>query len=158
VFSSVSSDMQVLGVMPTDPGQISSPKPSGRSVAAVTVFVGFGMNFLWALQVGDRLLLSNGTHRAYCLRALGITHTPCLVSRLSRDEDYELAGVPESKAEVLSYFSRRRPPLLRDFFDQRLCKVVDTYCWQNVLQLALKLEQSRIPIDFRAATQIPHPG
>jgi hypothetical protein len=45
----------------------------------VAIAVGYGANFLAAAHVEGRLILWNGSHRAYALRAAGHTHVPCLI-------------------------------------------------------------------------------
>ena len=51
------------------------------------VAVGFGSNFMSAIYAENRLILHNGSHRAYTLRALGHTHAPCVIQHVySREE------------------------------------------------------------------------
>jgi len=49
--------------------------------------VGFGSNFLSIIGASDQLILHNGSHRAYALRDLGITHATCVIQHIySREE------------------------------------------------------------------------
>src|SRR5207244_10201923 len=59
----------------------------GAVAALIAVSVGFGSNFLNAIHVENRLILNNGSHRAFSLRHLGLTHVPCIVQHVSSREE-----------------------------------------------------------------------
>jgi ParB-like chromosome segregation protein Spo0J len=40
------------------------------------------MNVIHVIHVENRLVLANGSHRAYALHDLGITKVPCLVQQV----------------------------------------------------------------------------
>src|SRR5437660_5658868 len=87
VFMSPSNDLRFLGTMELLSAQIANYPPPGDLVGVVGIGVGFGSNFLNAIYAEHRLILNNGSHRAYALRKLGITHVPCIVQHVSsRDE------------------------------------------------------------------------
>src|SRR5436190_8747405 len=87
VFMSPSNDLRFLGTMELLSAQIANYPPPGDLVGVVGIGVGFGSNFLNAIYAATRLILNNGSIRAYALRKLGITHVPCIVQQLaSRDE------------------------------------------------------------------------
>jgi hypothetical protein len=138
--------MRVLGAVPIDPAQVSGYEPYGQAAAVVAVYVGYSMNIMSAVQMGNRVMLVNGTHRAYALRAHGVTHAPCVVSRVSSRDDLDLVGMPDEADSCGSYFSRARPPLLKDYFDERLCRKVSVRRSQQVIQLDLKFDRTRIPV------------
>jgi len=146
LFSAESSDLRVLGTAPLDAAQVTGFQPFGNAVAVVAVFVGYSVNFVWAVQFGKRLALINGTHRAYALRALGITHVPCLVSHATHREDLELMGAHSEREALASQFTRPRPAMLKDFFNERLCKQVPLQRSLQALRIEVKAERLRHPI------------
>jgi hypothetical protein len=145
-FSSPSSDVRVLGAVPLDPASVTGYEPFGRAVAVLAVYIGFSVNCMWAVQMGNRVLLVNGTHRAHALRAHGVTHFPCVVSQISNQDDLDLVGLSEQGESSNSYFTRPRPPLLKDFFDEQLCKTISVPRSHYNIQLDLKFERTRTPI------------
>jgi hypothetical protein len=86
----------------------------------VGLVVGFGSNFLNVIYSENKLILNNGNHRAIALRQMGITHAPCIVQEASRREDLKLIAGGRLRRDPDSYLKALRPPLLRDFFDERL--------------------------------------
>jgi len=77
--------------------------------------VGFGSNFLNAIYAEKRLILNNGSHRAYALRDLGITRVPCIVQHISsRDELSVLASTAITDAPNF-YLQDPRPMMLKDY-------------------------------------------
>jgi hypothetical protein len=76
--------------------------------------------------VGKRLLLNNGYHRACALRSLGITHAPCVIQTATRSDEVSIAVKSAVAEDPEFYFESARPPLLKDFFDPRIRKVLPT--------------------------------
>lgn len=145
-FSSRSNDLRVLGAVPLDPRNVSGYEPYGNAAAVLAVYVGYSVNVMWAVRLGNRVMLANGTHRAYALRAHGVTHVPCLISEASTRDDLDLLGLPEGARNNESNFTRLRPPLLKDFFDERLCKCIPVTRNQHLIQLDLKFERLKFPV------------
>jgi hypothetical protein len=121
---SPSTDLRILGIDVLDPQTVAGSERRGRTIAAVTIFVGFTANALAVVSAEDRLLLNNGSHRAYALRELGFTHAPAVVMHVSRREELELITTPEVVANTDRFFADPRPPILRDYFDDQLRKLV----------------------------------
>lgn len=96
----------------------------GAIAGIVGLVVGFGSNFLNAVRVGKRVLLNNGYHRAVALRALGITHAPCIIQTATRVDELQISVKSRVAEEPEFYFESARPPLLRDFFDRRIRKLL----------------------------------
>jgi ParB-like chromosome segregation protein Spo0J len=107
--------------------------------------VGYGPNFLTALQIGTRFVLHNGSHRAYALRELGVTHVPCLVQGVSREDELELAGVPDVKTFPDSYLKCPRPALLKDYFDSRLRKIMPVVRKHRLRQVQVGWQEGKVP-------------
>jgi hypothetical protein len=144
-FLSPSTDIRVLGAVPLDPANISGYESYGRAAAVLAVYIGFSVNVMYGVRMENRVMLVNGTHRAYALRAHGVTHAPCLISEVSNPDDLDLVGLPEQKESSRSYFARRRPPLLKDYFDERLYKEVLAARYNHIIQLDLQFERTRTP-------------
>jgi hypothetical protein len=106
------------------PEQVSGYESFGAIAGVVGLVVGFGSNFLNVVRIGKRVLLNNGYHRACALRALGITHAPCIVQTASRIDDLQIAVRSRVAEEPEFYFESARPPLLRDFFDPRIRRLL----------------------------------
>jgi hypothetical protein len=147
VFSSPSTDLQVLGTVTLSPENVKGRTPDGHTQTIVGAFIGYGMNVMMALQLGKRLLLINGTHRAYTLRSRGVTHAPCIILHLARSEDIDLVGMPVSREQLLWHFTAARPPLLQDFFDPRLFATFLATRTTQVVQVELKFTLSKLAIN-----------
>jgi hypothetical protein len=124
VFTSPSNDLRLLEPVLLQPNQVVNYTPPGHAAGIIALVVGFGPNCMAVLRVGGRLILQNGSHRAYALRELGITHTPAVIQDVSRREELELFGIPALSEHTDDYLGAPRPPLLKDFFDERLRKIM----------------------------------
>ncbi len=122
VFYSPSTDFRFLDASLLRPQQISDYQTSGPASAFLALAVGFGSNFVNVVSAEGRLVLNNGSHRAYALRSLGITHAPCVVQHVSRREELEVVN-QILQAEPDRYLKEPRPSLLKDYFDPLLCSV-----------------------------------
>src|ERR1051326_3416426 len=86
-LTSPSDALRFLGAMPLDSENVAGYPPPGTLAGVVGLAVGFGSNFLSIISAYARLILHNGSHRAYALRDLGVTHAPCLIQHIySREE------------------------------------------------------------------------
>jgi hypothetical protein len=121
---SESNDLRFLESLALSSEQLTGYQATGPVVAVVGAVVGFGSNFLNVLACEGRLVLNNGFHRAYALRALGVTHVPCVVQRLASREDLQHVGRAAVRRDPDLYFGLARPPVLKDFFDPTLSREV----------------------------------
>jgi hypothetical protein len=138
VFMSPSDDMRFLGALSLNPEHIKDYPQPGNPAGIVGLAVGFGSNFLNAIYAENRLILNNGSHRAYALREMGITHVPCIVQHVSsRDELSVLACTAVTEAPNF-YLQEPRPMMLRDYFDPRLRKVMPVH--RRLRQVTVKFE------------------
>jgi hypothetical protein len=145
VFVSPSNDLRFLGVMPLDPGDIPDVPPPGNLVGVVGIAVGFGSNFLNAIYMDKRLILRNGSHRAYLLRKRGITRVPCIIQHVGSREELELVGPPEMQKYPELYLQNPRPPMLRDYFDPLLSKVMRLRRRHHVVTVDFEVDENEIP-------------
>jgi hypothetical protein len=122
-FKSPSNDFRVLGSRLLDPASVADLEAfSGVPTHVVAIAVGYGVNHLSAIHAEGRLVLWNGSHRAYALRGAGHTHVPCLIQEISRRDELGAIGGPDH--DVISnpdrYLVALRPPMLKDYFDEQL--------------------------------------
>lgn len=113
-------------------------------MAILGLAIGYGSNFLNVLHVENRLVLGNGSHRAYALRDLGITEIPCLVQRVTRRDELELVASGDLATTPDRYLKSARPPMLRDYFDLELRKIVPVYRKKRVVRIQFGVEQTDI--------------
>jgi len=144
VFLSPSNDLRYLGTMELEEEHITGYPLPGAVVGIVGLCVGFGSNFLNAIHVNGRLVLHNGSHRAYALRALGITHVPCIVQYCSSLEELNLVTDAELQRNPDRYLKPKRPPMLRDYFDPKLHKVLR--CVRRLKQVRIKFSRDETEI------------
>jgi len=142
---STSTDFRFLESELVQPQNVSSFVSTGRPVALLALAIGYGSNFLNVIHVENRLVLANGSHRAYALRELGITQIPCLVQRVTRRDELELVGSADLASSPDRYLKSPRPPMLRDYFDPQLRKIVPVYRKNRVIRIQYAIEQSDIP-------------
>jgi hypothetical protein len=70
------------------------------------------------------MVLHNGYHRAYALKAMGITHAPCVIRTVTSRDELDLCANSKVAKSPGYYFNAPRPPLLKDFFDPRIRKIL----------------------------------
>jgi hypothetical protein len=138
VFTSTSNDLRALGVLPMEARNLRGMRPPGDVVGVVGMAVGFGSNFLSVIHVENRLLLHNGSHRAYALRKLGIRSVPCIVQHVSMRDELDLVALPEVRRHPDLYLEEPRPPMLVDYFRPEL---------HTVLRVRPRLRQVTVRID-----------
>ena len=139
LFSSESLDFRFHEPVLLQPDQISGYEPFGPIGVVVGLVVGFGSNFLNVIRDDHRAMLSNGYHRACALRELGITHAPCLVQTVTRRDELDLVAKRAVAANPRFYFKAPRPPLLKDFFDPKIRKVVPARRMLRMLEVSFEV-------------------
>lgn len=119
IFTSPNSDIRYLGsyykALTDDDLQYAG---GGLPVAAIISFVGYGIAPVNIFRTTDRMILNNGFHRVYALRALGIKEVPAVIQNIQQpaiEFPTILNGLPR---EYL--LGSPRPALLKDFFDEKL--------------------------------------
>jgi hypothetical protein len=140
--SSDSADFRFLEAAIFQAEQISDYKPHGRIGAVIGAVVGFGSNFLNVIRdEKKRMLLNNGYHRAVALRELGITHAPCIIEEITRRDELAItAGSTVNKAPFF-YFGKKRPPLLKDFFDPKIRKILPVRRMRRVVEIEFEVRK-----------------
>src|SRR6266516_7251610 len=108
---SPSNDLRFLGTMELLSAQIANYPPPGDLVGVVGIGVGFGSNFLNVIYAENRLVLNNGSHRAYTLRKMGFTHVPAIIQHVSTRHEMELMGSEEVGDHPYLYLKNPRPAM-----------------------------------------------
>ncbi len=141
---SPSMDYRVLSTALLDPAQVSGMDINGRPSHIIAAAIGYGSNYLSAMRVGSRLILRNGSHRAYALRKAGHTHAPVLIQNIPDGEEGEHLP-PDVQLQRDLYLSDPRPPLLRDYFDDDLHLVVHVPRKTRQLRVVVTYEEGGAP-------------
>lgn len=144
-FVSPSHEFRFVEPMLLSPDQILRYEPMGPVSGILGLVVGYGPNYLNAMHAGNRLILSNGSHRAFALRERGITHVPCVIQELSRPEELEISGAEDVRKNPNRYLAAPRPPVLKDYFDDRLRKLISVARKHRTIKLTFGYEVSDIP-------------
>lgn len=146
VFVSPSNDLRVLDATMLQPNQILDHTWSGFPASIVAFAIGFGANALSAIQVGRRLVLNNGSHRAYAMREMGISRVPCLIQRVSRRDELEVVANEQLVKNADYFLTAPRPPMLKDYFDDNLRTIVRVPKGARQLKLVIAAEPLEIPV------------
>ncbi|ACL63144.1 hypothetical protein [Methylobacterium nodulans] len=140
LFVSASSDLRFHECLLLKPQDLANHAAFGSVSGAVGLIVGFGSNFLSVVQSESRLLLHNGHHRAYALRAMGVRFAPCIIQTATRGEELGLLASSKVMASPSFYFRAARPPLLKDFFEPRIRKVLQVRRTSQVIELSFEVK------------------
>jgi hypothetical protein len=141
-ISSESADFRFLEAAVFQADQISDYMAQGRIGAVIGAVVGFGSNFLNVIRDEQkRVVLNNGNHRAVALRGLGITHAPCIIQEVSRRDELAVAAGSTVNRTPFFYFGKKRPPLLKDFFDPRIRKILPVRRVRRVVEVEFEVRK-----------------
>lgn len=144
-FSSESNDLRFLDVATVEPDSIQNYHPFGSASHAIVIYLGFSDNVVSATRSGNRIILTNGSHRVYVLRELGFCHVPCLLTDASDSDASDFLLPAEIKQDRQFYLHAARPPLFKDYVDPRLTRVVPVVRKNYVLQARLDLQRTTVP-------------
>ena len=112
----------------------------GIPTHAIVLFVGYGIGCMNAFSVNDRIILTNGFHRAYALRKKGIKKIPILLKKVSADSlKNKIKGL---KKDYL--LNHPRPVLIKDFFNDDLVRVFKRKKTTTVLNLRCYADKKNI--------------
>lgn len=145
VFVSESSDLRFLDSVLLRPDQVPGFGSFGPVSGLVGLAVGFGSNYLNAIACQGRLVLNNGFHRAYTLREVGATRVPCVIQQVSRPEELGVVGNASLRRQPEVFLESPRPPLLKDFFNPRLCAQVSLIPTRKHIRISFNVEERDMP-------------
>jgi hypothetical protein len=146
LFASESTDFRFHKAVLLRPEQIVGFESFGPIGAVVGLVVGFGSNFLSVIRSDGRMLLHNGYHRAYALRAAGFTHAPAVIQTVTRLDELALVAAHRVVDEPGFYFAAKRPPLLKDFFDPQLSKVLPVRRRERLIEVSFDYDEMNVPL------------
>jgi hypothetical protein len=140
-FRSDSTDFRFHEPVLLKPKQLADYASFGSVAAALGLIVGYSSNFLNAVCDDDsgRLVLHNGYHRACALMELGVTHAPCVVQTVTSRDELDLVGKPIVVNDPGYFFNAPRPPLLKDFVDPRIRKILPIRKVSRVIEVAFEV-------------------
>lgn len=145
VFMSPSNDLRFLSTMKLESNHIKDYPPPGNLVGVVGIAVGFGSNFMNALYTEKRLILNNGSHRAYALREMGVTHVPCIVQHVSSRDELDVVASTHVADAPDFYLKHARPSMLRDYFNPKLRKVMPVHRRLRQITVKFEVEENYVP-------------
>lgn len=128
------------------PDQVMGHQTFGPVSGMVGLPVGFGSNFLTAIRFEDRILLHNGYHRACALRTLGLSHAPCILQTVTRRDELRAAANEQVADDPAFFFRSKRPPLLKDYFDPRLRKILRVHATLKVIEVDFTFAEHEVRI------------
>jgi len=145
IFISSSNDLRFLGALPLRPEHVQGYPHPGALLGVVGLAVGFGSNFLNAVYAEGRLILHNGSHRAYALRELGLTHVPCLVQHVATRDELGVVGPSDVRADPNYFLKSPRPPMLKDYFNPKLRKVMPAHRVHRQVKVHFSTSEHYVP-------------
>ena len=145
-FVADAHDMRFLDAQVIEPVNVQQAPVMGHPKAVVALSVGFSANLLNAVRYNGRIALNNGHHRALALRAMGLTHVPCLIQPCGSMEDLQQAASNEIIQNADLYFEAPRPPLLRDFDNPLLTHSFAAPRMRRVLTIKLDVQRRLLAI------------
>jgi len=145
VFMSPSNDLRFLGTMPLKSKNIQHYAPPGSLVGVIGIAIGFGSNFLNIVAAENRLILNNGSHRAYTLRKMGFTHVPAIIQHVSNRHELELVGSEDIRDHPDRYLKNPRPSMLKDYFDPKLHRVFQVHRRLKQITVSFDVDEASVP-------------
>jgi hypothetical protein len=144
-FRSDSRDFRFHEPVLLRPDQLSGYQTFGQVTNVVGLVVGFSSNFLNVIRYGKRLLLHNGYHRACALLSLGVTHVPCVIQTVTRPDELQLIAKSNVVENPDFFFEAPRPPLLKDYLDPMIRKVIPIHKLQRVIEVSYEVRDYLVP-------------
>jgi len=114
-------------------------------VGVVGLAVCFGSNFLSVISAFDRLILHNGSHRAFTLRDLGHSHAPCIIQHVYSREELNVIASTAVAERPDAFVGLRRPPMLKDYFNPKLRKIVPVIRRLRQVTVKFQVDESYVP-------------
>ncbi len=91
------------------------------------------------------MILNNGSHRAYALRRLGVSHVPCIVQHVPSREALDVVAPAALRRDPDGYLRQPRPPMLKDYLDARLHKVLPVRRSIRQVTIRVNVEANSLP-------------
>jgi hypothetical protein len=143
--SSHNPGLRFLGAF-EQPYQPNGIQTGGQPVRAIVLLLGYGISTVNVYRVKGRLILGNGFHRLYALKALGLTHAPAVVQNVNHPQLEMPPVIAEVPREHL--VSTPRPSLVKDFFDKRLVCEINQKVFIKTVQIGWGTNEAFVPIPW----------
>jgi hypothetical protein len=144
-FVSASNDLRFLDATELSSKNITDYPPPGDVLGILGLAVGFGSNFMNAVYADNRLILNNGSHRAYVLRKLGFTYAPCIVQHVSSREELELVASSDVRHNPDLSLTHPRPPMLEDYFNPKIYKIMPVSRRLRPVTITFEIDEGYVP-------------
>jgi hypothetical protein len=101
-------------------------------------------NYIQAVQIGSRFLLTNGVHKVCALNLRGHQHIPCLLRRVNRIEE---SGLNTQQTSLFrpELMNSPRPAHVLDFLSNRVAVRVGLRSMYQVLRVGFGIEMLNVP-------------
>jgi hypothetical protein len=144
VFVSPSQDLRFIESTDFDASRIVGYDSLGSATGVIGIVIGFGSNYLNAVHANNRLVLNNGSHRAYALRDMGVKQVPCIVQHVNHPEGLAVVSQPIA-ANPAAYLGHARPSMLKDYFDPQLRKLVPVWRKSRQVKVEFGVDMMDVP-------------
>ena len=94
--------------------------------------------------MGQRLILGNGFHRLYALKALGLSHAPVVVQQVTHPQLEMPPVIGDLPRDRL--ITTARPGLMKDFFDARLVCEITQQNFIKTIQVGWGTNEALVPV------------
>ena len=91
------------------------------------------------------MVLNNGSHRAYALRKVGITHVPCIINHVAGREELRVVGADDLSSNPDLYLKHPRPSLFKDYFDPLLHRIFEIRRKLRQIRVRIEVEEIDVP-------------
>lgn len=142
-FLSESGDMRFVEAALLEPQMLQGYQSRGRTSKVLGLFIGMSVNFLTALKVGSRLILADGSHRAYALRKSGISHAPCLVEDVGSAQELDALNLALEEEDRSLILHAPRPALFKDYFDPLMFTQLHLAHRKTIVNVQVTMERSK---------------
>jgi len=140
IFTSPSNDFRFMEAALLSTGDLAGYRGYGPAGPVIGLVLGFGINCVSAVSAENRLILMNGSHRAFALREMGVRYLPCAVVKVSRRAELPLVCPKEVHQNPDRYLRHPRPPMLKDYFDPCLRKIVAVPVQNRQIRVSFRIE------------------
>ncbi len=141
LFWSHSSDFRFQDLAILDPGKVANFHNIGPAGKIIAVSLGYGSNFLSVIESDNRVLLHNGHHRAHALRAAGVKWAPAIIQTVTRSDELNLTASGNVIEDPAFFFKYPRPPLLKDYFDARVTKILEVKPVVRTIEVSIEINE-----------------
>ena len=145
-FSSQSSDFRPHNVTLLSAQQITDYRSFGPLSSMLGAGVGFGSNFLTAIESQGRLVLHNGYHRSLALLEAGVQYAPFIIQSVECLDELEICAQSKVADDANFYFGSARPPLLKDFLNPDIAHTFEVHRTQKVIEINIDVKEYQVRV------------